>query len=235
MSTEQPGTPSPASEPSAPASLSVPLNPDGTIGTLPDPLQKLIDAQIRQAITRTKAKTPDPVEAERLKTLEAENEQFRIRDAEAGKRYEEAIAIREAREKAERDRLQAELARRDERLTKAARVEIKAEALRLGAREESLDELVELLGARVSLNDDLEVVVRDADSIAALVAGYLDAKPHHRKAAGGQSMGTTGGVMTQTGGVASTNKVAEIQARIRRQGRATGQDIRDLREAQAAS
>jgi hypothetical protein len=168
------------------------------------------------------------------KTLEAENEQFRIKDAEAGKRYEEAIAIRETREQAERSRLQAELDRRTERLTRAARTEIKTEALRLGARDESLDELVELLGARVTLNDDLDVVVKDADSIAALVAGYLESKPHHRKTAGGQSMGTTGGVMTQTGGVASPNTVAEIQARVRRQGRATAQDIQDLREAQAS-
>lgn len=215
--------------------LAVPLNPDGTIGTLPEPLQKLFDARIREVTQRAKAKTPDPVEVERLKTLEAENEQFRIKDAEAGKRYEEAIAIRETREQAERTRLQAELDRRTDRLTRAARIEIKTEALRLGARDESLDELVELLGTRVTLNDDLDVVVKDADSIAALVAGYLEAKPHHRKAAGGQSMGTTGGVMTQTGGAASTHKVAEIQARIRRQGRATGQDIQDLREAQAAS
>jgi len=35
--------------------------------------------------------------------------------------------------------------------------------------------------------------------------------------------------------VASPNTVAEIQARVRRQGRATAQDIQDLREAQAAS
>jgi hypothetical protein len=225
------------SEPETPEvqTLAVPLNPDGSIGTLPDPLQKLVDARIREATQRAKAKTPDPVELERLKTLEAENEQFRIKDAEAGKRYEEAIAIRETREQAERARLQTELDRRTERLTRAARTEIKAEALRLGAREESLDELVELLGTRVTLNDDLDVVVKGADSIAAMVAGYLDTKPHHRKAAGGQSMGTTGGVMTQTGGVASTNKVAEIQARVRRQGRATAQDIQDLREAKAAS
>ena len=215
--------------------IAVPLNPDGTIGTLPDPLQKFLDSRIHAATQRVKAKTPDPVEVERLKTLEAENEQFRIKDAEAGKRYEEAIAIRETREQAERARLQAELDRRTERLTRAARTEIKTEALRLGARDESLDELVELLGTRVTLNDDLDVVVKDADSIAALVAGYLETKPHHRKTAGGQSMGTTGGVMTQTGGVASPNTVAEIQARVRRQGRATAQDIQDLREAQAAS
>lgn len=215
--------------------VQVPLNADGTIGTLPEPLQKFLDSRISAATQRVKAKTPDPVESERLKTLEAENEQFRIKDAEAGKRYEEAIAIREQREKAERERLTAELDRRTERLTRAARSDIKAEALRLGAREESLDELVELLGTRISLNDDLEVVVKDADSIAALVGSYLDAKPHHRKAGGGQSMGANGGAVARTGtsGTPTDVAVAAIHDRIRKQGRMTGQDMKDLAAARA--
>lgn len=219
------------------SALTVPLNPDGSIGTLPDPLQKLLDTRIREATQRAKAKTTaDPVETERLKTLETELEQYRIKDAEAGKRYEEAIAIREAREKAERDRLQAELDRRTERLKRAAHAEIKAEALKAGAREESLDELVALLGTRISLNDDLEPVVDGADSIAALVVGYLDAKPHHRKATGGQSMGVTGGVMTQTGGVLpKPDAVKALQDEIAKTGRIDGHTLRKLREARAQS
>lgn len=219
----------------APKVLTVPLTDDGKIGTLPEPLQQLVDARIREATQRAKAKSTDPVEAERLKTLESELESYRIKDAEAGKRYEEAIAIREAREKAERDKLQAEIERRTERLKRATHADIKAAALKAGARDESIDELVALLGPKVSLNDDLDPVVDGADSIDALVAGYLDTKPHHRKAAPGQSMGTTGGAHATTGGAAKTDRVAEIEARIRKAGRATGQDMRDLREAKAAS
>ncbi len=214
--------------------VQVPLNADGTIGTLPEPLQKFLDSRINAATQRVKAKTPDPVETERLKTLEAENEQFRIKDAEAGKRYEEATAIRDAREKADREKWQGELTRRTERLTQAARVEIKAEALRLGAREESLDELVELLGTRITLNDDLDVVVKDAPNIAALVGNYLDAKPHHRKAAGGQSMGAQGGVVARTGAGSSPVDVAVKAIYDRMKGRApTGQDLKDLAAARA--
>jgi hypothetical protein len=227
MSTEPEGT---APEPQT---LAVPLNADGSIGTLPDPLQKFVDSRIRQATQRAKA--PDPVDSERLKTLEGELEQYRIKDAEAGKRYAEAIQIRDEREAKERERLQAELTRRTDRLTQAARTEVKAEALRLGARDESLDELVALLGTRISLNDDLEVVVDGADSIAALVAGYLDTKPHHRKAGGGQAMGAQGGAVTQTGAVGTPvdAAVAAIHARIATQGRVTGKDVTDLAAARA--
>jgi len=218
-----------------PQTLAVPLNPDGSIGTLPEPLQKLFDARIRDVTQRAKAKAPDPVDAERLKTLEAENEQFRIKDAEAGKRYEDAIKIRDERETKERDRLQGELTRRTERLAQAARTDIKAEALRLGAREESLDELVTLLGARVTLNDALDVVVEGADSIAALVAGYLESKPHHKKAAGGQPMGLTGGATRQQGtpGLSGTGDIAAIHGRVALQGRLTGKDLADLAAARA--
>lgn len=214
--------------------VQVPLNADGTIGTLPEPLQKFFDAKVQQ-ITR-RAKTPDPVESERLKALEQENEQYRLKDAEAGKRYEEANKIRDEREAKERERLQGELARRTERLTRSARSEIKAEALRLGAREESLDELVELLGTRISLNDDLDVVVKDADSIAAMVGNYLDAKPHHRKATGGQSMGAQGGAVSRTGsGLSDADaRRAAILARIARQGKPTAQDSAELNELAAA-
>lgn len=206
--------------------LAVPLNADGTIGTLPEPLQKLFDARIREVTQRAKAKTPDPVEVERLKTLEAENEQFRIKDAEAGKRYEEAIAIRESREKAERDRLQSEIERRTARLQRAAHADIKAAALQAGARDESIDELVALLAHKVSLNDDLDLVVDGADTIDALVAGYLDAKPHHRRSAGGQSMGATG----SRGASAKTDGMAALQQEIGASGRLTGEHLRRMRE-----
>lgn len=237
MSTEQPGTPPPASETPPPQALTVPLNPDGTIGTLPAPLQQLFDARIREVTQRAAKKaSPDPVVTEKLTTLEQELEQYRIKDAEAGKRYEEAIQIREAREKSEREKLQGEIERRTERLKRATHAEIQAIALRHNAREESLDELVALLSPKVSLNDDLDPVVDGADSIEALVVGYLDAKPHHRKAAGGQSMGMTGGVMTQTGGIVpKQDAVAAIQADIAKQGRATGDHLRRLREAKQSA
>jgi hypothetical protein len=230
---DQTGT-APAPETTAPV-LTVPLNPDGTIGTLPAPLQQLFDARIRDASTRAKAKAADPVEIERLKTLEQENEAFRIKDAEAGKRYEEAIAIREAREQAERARLQTEIDRRTERLRRSLSADIKAAALKAGARDESLDELAALLAPKVSLNDDLEPVVDGADTIDALVAGYLDARPHHRRSSGGQSMQTIGGVAARTGqaGGGPDSAVQAVLDRIKQRGRTTGQDLKDLAAARA--
>ena len=228
----QTGT-APAPDPSP--VLTVPLNADGSIGTLPDPLQKLIDTRIREATARAKAKPADPVETERLKTLESELETYRLKDAEAGKRYEEAIAIREAREQAERARLQTEIDRRTDRLRKALHADIQSDALKAGARDESLDELAALLAPKVSLNDDLEPVVDGAETIDALVAGYLDARPHHRRSSGGQSMQTIGGVASRTGhtGTGTDAAVQAVLDRIQRRGRPTGQDLKDLAAARA--
>lgn len=224
--------------------VQVPVNADGTIGTLPEPLQKLMDARISAATQRAKARTPDPVEHERLKTLEAENEAFRLKELEAGQRYEEASRIREEREAKERDRLQGEIRRREERLTAFALTTLRAEAVAAGARDESVEELVELLGKRVTLAPDtLDVLVTSADGapieggIAGLVKGYLDAKPHHRRLQGGQPMGLKGGVAQQTGGASSGTQtaIAAIQADIARTGTATGAHLRALREARAGA
>ncbi len=229
-----------ASETTTPPVLSVPLNADGTIGTLPEPLQRLVDARIREATQRAKAKaSPDPVAVEQVKTLESELETYKLRDLESRNQYEQAMKLREEREAKERDKLLAEVERRTDRLKRAIASDIKAEALAAGAREESLDELTELLGKRVTLNDELDPVVLGADGqpldggITALVASYLEAKPHHRKPTGGQTMGTTGGVARQTGSGVVGNPLAQLQADIKSAGKLTGEHLRRRREIQA--
>jgi hypothetical protein len=236
----------PAGDGAAAAALTVPLNADGTIAALPDALQKHLDGIVSRRLAEDRSrrsKTPDPVESERLKTLEQEVEGYRLRDAEAQRKYEDAIAIREERERKERDRYQAEIDRRTQRIQRSVRAEIQAEALRAGARDESLDELAEILGGKVALNDDLDPVVAGADGqpdpggIAGLVSRYLEAKPHHRRAPAGQTMGAAGGAFARTGQStgSAADRIAAIQARIAQQGGATGADLRDLREAKSAS
>lgn len=237
----QPDPQGPASASTPSPALSVPLNPDGSIGTLPEPLQRLVDARIREATARAKAKVaPDPVEVEKVKTLESELETYKLRDLESRQQYEQAMKLREEREAKEREKLQAEVDRRTERLKRAVASEIKAQALAAGAREESLDELTELLGRRVTLNDELDPIAQGQDGqpleggIAALVASYLEAKPHHRRPTGGQSMGTTGGVARQTGsGVGPGDPIAALQREITATGRLSGEHLRKLREARA--
>jgi len=199
--------------------ITVPLNDDGTIGALPDPLQKFLDAKIAQVSKRfeRKADVPDPVERERLRQLEAENQQYRVGEAEREKRYEDALKMREDEWAKRLEATKADLAKRDARLVAATGAEIRAAALRYGARDESLEDIEALLRARVTLNADLAPVVLDDKgeptdlTIDALVKATLDKKPYFRTApaAGG---GAPGGAFTQTGtavGVAAELLAAE--------------------------
>lgn len=241
MSDEQ----QPASADQAQA-LTVPLNADGTIAQLPEALQKHLDGIVSKRLREDRERRtskPDPVEAEKLTTLEQELEQYRLRDAEAQKRYDEALKIREAREQAEREKYQQEIDRRTERIKRSVRAEIQAAALKAGARDESLDELADLLGPRVALNDDLDPVVLGADGqpdaagIDGLVTRYLESKPHHKRGTPGQSMAAGGGAFRQTGAAADSvaAKIAAIQARIAQRGHPTAQDAQELREARASA
>lgn len=229
-----------------PQALTVPLNADGTIAQLPEALQKHLDGIVSKRLREDRerrTKTPDPVETEKLTTLEQELEQYRIRDAEAQKQYAEALKIREARETAEREKYQAEIDRRTERLKRSVRAEIQSAALKHGARDESLDELADLLGGKVALNDDLDPVVVGEDGqpdpagIDGLVTRYLEAKPHHKRGTAGKTMDAGGGMFRQTGTTAGSaaEKIAAIQARVAAQGTATAKDMQELREARASA
>ena len=224
--------------------LAVPLNADGTIGTLPEPLQKLFDQRLREGIARGRAKaTPDPVAEQEVVDLRRKVEQFEQDDLARQKRYEEALQKERDRAAKNAEKLLAESSRRHDALKRQALERIKVEALKAGARDESLDELTELLGRRVDLNDDFELVAQGPDGqpleggITALVTSYLDAKPHHRRSTGGQSMQTVGGVAARTGhtGTTGTQATQAVLDRIQQRGYPTGQDLKDLAAARAGS
>lgn len=229
-----------------PAALTVPLNADGTIAQLPEALQKHLDGIVSKRLREDRErrpKAPDPVEHEKLATLELELEAFRIRDAEAQKKYDDALGIREKRQQDEREKYQAEIDRRTERIKRSVRAEIQSAALKAGARDESLDELADLLGGKVSLNDDLDPIVvgvdgqPDAAGIDGMVARYLESKPHHKRGTAGQSMHAANGAFRQTGAAVAgqAEKIAAIQARVAQRGYATGEDTAALREARASA
>lgn len=158
----------------------------GKIGTLPDPVQKMVDGLINQAHKtlrtqiadlETKLKTGGgggggggAADLERLKALEDENSRFKTADAERKAEYDKALKIREEAEakreeerKKELEKATGEVTRRDTRLREMARSEIKIAARTLGARTESLDELAKLLGADLDLDADLQPFVKGAD------------------------------------------------------------------------
>lgn len=194
----------------------------GKVGTLPEPVQKMVDGLINQAHKGLRSQISDlekkvgggndAVERERLKALEEENQRFKTADAERKSEYDKALKIREDADakrdeerKKDADKTQAEIKRRDERLREMARSEIKIAAKRHGARDESLDELARLLGADLDLDADLQPFVKGTDgkpavdkdskpvTIEGYVKAYLDTHTHHRAAAGGTGGGARGG------------------------------------------
>lgn len=187
--------------------LIVPLNEDGSIGTLPEPLQKLIDRRISEAVNRVKAKTDppaDPVERERLRQVEAELQQHKVAEAEREKRYEEALKLREADWQKQVEAKDAEISRRTQRLATMLGAEIRAAALKHGAREESVEDIEVLLGSRVAIDDALDVVILNdkgepvpEGTIDTLVADVLERKPYFRKAPGAVGGGARGGASTR--------------------------------------
>jgi hypothetical protein len=194
-----------------PEPITVELDEQGNIGTLPAPLQSFLDRAINEAYKRGAQKVEremqprivDPAERERLKQVEADAQLLREEIATRDKNYEEAARLREERftkqiaEREETARLKdAEIGRRDARLRSMLGAEIRAAAVAAGARDESLPELVKLLGADIDLDDHLDPFVKGADnaprlvdgkpmSIEGLVAEYLGSHPHHLR--GGKS------------------------------------------------
>lgn len=147
----------------------------------------------------------DPAEKQRLKTLEQELEQRKIADLERDKKYEEANAIREERHAKDLKDKDEAISKREGKLRGGVKSEIKAAALKYGARDESLDELASILAGDVDFDDQLEPFVKGADGKAAVdaknqpltiegrVRAYLDSHRHHVKAPGGAGGGAPGG------------------------------------------
>lgn len=147
----------------------------------------------------------DPAERERLKTLEQENENLKIAELERGKKYEDANKIREDRHAKELAEKNQAITLREGKLRGGAKSEIKAAALKFGARDESLDELSAILGGEIDFDEHLDAFVKAADgkpavdakgqplTIEGRVRMYLDSHRHHVKGQEGQGGGARGG------------------------------------------
>lgn len=216
--------------------ITIEVGDDGSIAKMPEAVQKLIDkafgqGQAKAADELAKKGKADPVEVERLKTLEVENSKLKEAEAIREKRYEDAqleadkrhqAAIADERKAA--DALKAEIAKRDQRIYDAAKKDIRAAALEAGARKESLPELEVLIGGRIGLDDALLPFVRDekdagkplldkdgkAVSVEGFVQQYLADHPHHKAAPIGRGTGGGGGQSLR--GVALTGAEAEKAA-----------------------
>lgn len=193
------------------AEVTIEIDDQGNIGKLPEPVQKFFDKGFNEAFKKGASKVEaelrdkiaDPVTIEKLKALEEENSRFREAEAKRKGEHKEAMDIAEQRHAAAlKDRedkiaaAAAEVERRTGRLKSMLGSEIRAAAIAAGAREESLPELVKLLGADVDLDADLNPIVIGADGkalekdgkpvgIEGLVTEYLASHPHHLKGSRG--------------------------------------------------
>lgn len=247
------------------ADITVRVNDDGQIeGEVPAILQtafkKSFDAGFgkgaektaKEAMAQLEAERRrlaqgDPVEREKARQVEEELQALRLEKAEREKRYEDAIKMREeAHEKA----LTAERGttkRYEARVRELLGSEIRAAASAAGARQESLPELVKLLGADVSLDEALQPVVLGDDgkpvidpktqaplSIEQFVQRYLDTHPHHRSAPspGG---GARGGTVMTTGTAFDPTNAAAAAALAKLEADRSPQAINDAFEALRAA
>lgn len=227
--------------------VEIDIGDDGQIGTLPEPLQKFYDDGFKKAFGKGAAKAAeearaqlaaaahsDPVERERLKSLEMENSRLKEAEALREKNYQEAERIRNERHAAElKEREDAlakagtEIQRRTARVRELVAGQIREVAIRHGARDASLDELSTLLGQHIDLNDALQPVVNDRAgqpaldkdgkpvTLEGLVIGYLADHPHHKAAPVGRGGGASGGRSLQGHGLTGADAdKAEVFERV---------------------
>ena len=196
----------------------IPFIPDSLMQRFQPVVDRLVKPRLdkeRQRIEQevaSRRQGDDPLDRERAKALQEENERYKLADLERQKRYDEAEKLREDREKQrdadhrkELDAREKEIERRTGRLKQMAANEIKIAAKKFGARDESLDELAQILGGQIDLDTDLQPFVKGADGkplsgkdgqpvpIEGHVKSYLDSHPHHRAASGGSGGGARGG------------------------------------------
>jgi len=237
-----------------PEPITVEVDEQGNIGTLPAALQSVLDREITRAYKKAEQKYAEriinPAEQERLKQVEADNALLKEEIATRDKNFEEAARLREERfQKALADAdtraksFQTEIERREARLKHMLGAEIRAAAVAAGARDESLSELSKLLGADVDLDGDLNPVVKDAQgeprvsdgkpvTIEGLVKEYLAAHPHHLKGGRSTSGRAQGGVAMNRamGQVADAHEEAFAAVAENPTVRTVGNAIRSMRQ-----
>jgi hypothetical protein len=220
------------------AEITIEIDEKGNIGKLPEPVQKFLDQRINEAFGKgakkveeeLKPKLRSEADEERLKLLAEENSRFKEEEARRKGEHEQAQKINDERVAAalkdRDDKLTAkeqEIVRRDDRLRKMLGSEIKSAAVAAGARDESLPELMKLLGADLDLDPtSLEPFVKGADgkpatgkdgkaiAIEGYVQQYLADHPHHLKRTPGRSGNASGGATLR--GVKGGGEVEETQA-----------------------
>lgn len=219
------------------ADVTIEIDDQGNIGKLPEPLQKFFDKGFNEAFRKGAAKVEqelsgrlaDPSATEKLRLLEDENSRYKEAELRRQKEYEEADRLKEERHAAALKDREEKLAaaataieQRTTRLKQAIGSDIRAAAIAAGAREESLPELVKLLGADVDLDANLQTVVIGEDktprmkdgkpvTVEGLVTDYLAAHPHHLRGGRSTSGRSTHGATFRAGAAPAGAEAAKAE------------------------
>lgn len=174
-------------------------------------------AGIRQAAER-KARNVSADERAQMDAMAAELEQRKQRDLEAAGNYDKA---KQALESAAQARITAaeKKLERAQAVARKALIEEQIGTLALKHGAYDTDTIAALLSARVSLDDDYNVVISDGTktldgvTLEQAVVDLLKAKPHLAKASAGRGAGATGGASLATS-LSSTPAVRELLGEI---------------------
>lgn len=220
-------------------------------GPLPDAVQTFFQKEIDAAVARVakKAASSSPVDLERLKALEEENQSFKRVEAERLQDYQKA---REMLEQQHTKKLQEVSTALDAERTRARtlaqrtlREQIRAAALTAGAHPEFLDDFADLVVTRSAIDFDAAqdyapVVKQDTGvaplDVAAHVKAMLDARPNFRVAPppGG---GARGGAYVHTQATPATAAEARFEAareRVQKHGDQSASAVAELFDATQA-
>lgn len=184
--------------------------------------KKQIEDNVKAEVARIEASMP--LEREKHARMEEDYKALQKRIVDEARESSNASRTREEKHAQELiDRAEA-LKKRNAKIESLVQQTLQGEAIKAGAREESLDELGIVLKNYIGYTDDMEPFVKDPDgreklqhgkpvTIAAFVKEYLDGHPYHRKAPVGRGGGAPGGASyRQPGGAAPP----DVQAAKRR-------------------
>lgn len=201
--------------------------------------KKQIEDNVRAEIAKIEASMP--LEREKHARAEEELKTLSKRLVDDSREHLSTLRSREEKHAQELvDRAEA-LKKRNAQIIELTAGNLKAEAIRHGAREESLDELAIVLANFIGYDDDMRSFVKDPDgreklvhgkpvSVPSFVKDYLDSHPHHRKAPAGRGGGAPGGASYRQPGGSAPPDVQAARRRIE-EGDRTDASINALFEA----
>lgn len=184
--------------------------------------KKQIEDNVRAEIAKIEASMP--LEREKHARTEEELKTLSKRLIDESREHSATLRNREEKHAQELVDRAESLKKRNAKIQALVKATLQGEAIKSGARDESLEELGVILENFIGYNDDMEPFIKDPDgreklvhgkpiAISAFVKDYLDSHPHHRKAPAGRGGGAPGGASYRQPGGATPADVSAAKRR----------------------